>query len=592
MQTVSFSNICLQDGFWSSKQLLVYEKTLWAVYDRFKETGRIDTMDCRDHGITPDFAWASDVFKWIEGAAYLYALKPDEHILKTIQQIVRDVQVGVSPDGYYSSYFNSPLIHEERFSDRNRHELYTIGHMIEAAVAVYEATGDDTLLTISKNSADYVYRVFVKENSAAFVTPGHEEIELALFRLYRLSQEDRYRELAAFFIDRRANNDKDKPIRPDFIEADQSHAPVREQLTAEGHSVRAVYLYCAMADLASLSDDTALQHAIESIFTDIYERKSYITGAIGSVDDSEAFARPYYLPNRSAYAETCAALGLALFCRRLYQKKPDGRYGDLAERALFNGMLSGLSLDGTAFFYTNPLAIDPLRQEIRRVPQRAMQRQHVFSCSCCPPNLVRLIPSIADFLYTYDDRYVYVHQYFANTGLVDGHSIVLNTRYPQNGNVSVKYSGKRALALRRPAWCQVVDTPNPYREENGYLYFESSEVEVTFVMKPIWVTSHEHVHENQGKVALMYGPIVYCAEEQDQPCALDRLRVCTDEPVTVSDSMFGDLPKLIASAVYTPSCETLYQPLTHVQNTCSMMFIPYYTFANRGVDAMRVWLPY
>ncbi len=591
MHTVSFSDIRLTDGFWSDKQTLVYEKTVWAVYKRFSETSRILTMDCQDHGVKPDFAWASDVFKWIEGAAYLYTLHHDTALLDAIRDIVQMVEKGVSADGYYSSYYNSPLVDGTRFTDRNLHELYTIGHMLEAGVALYEATGEDTLLTLGRNCADLLYTVFVKENAAAFSTPGHEEIELALMRLYRTTGEERYRELSAFFVDQRGNKPKDKPIRSDFIEAVQSQLPVRAQVTAEGHAVRAVYLYCAMVDLATSPEDELFRTA-DSLFTDIYEHKAYITGGIGSVDDSEAFARPYYLPNRSAYAETCAALGLALFCRRLYAVKPDGRYGDLAERALFNGMLSGLSLDGTAFFYTNPLAVDLERQGIRRVPQRITQRQHVFRCSCCPPNLVRLIPSIGNFLYTYDDTHVYVHQYFASTGTIAGHAIDLQTRYPQNGKISVKYDGARSLVLRRPAWCQTVKTDAFYREENGYLYFDQSAVDIEFVMQPEFVVANEKVHENSGQVAIVRGPIVYCAEEQDQDFPLDRLTVDTTTPPMVENDTFGGLPKISVRATCAAKRRGLYQPLTREETPCHMTFIPYYSFANREEDNMRVWMRY
>ncbi len=591
MHTVPFSKITLTDGFWADKQQLNYEKVLWAVYDRFQETGRIDSMDCQTYYDDLNIAWGSDVFKWIEGAAYVYQQHPDEAIATAIRAIVKDVKAGTCEDGYYNSYFNNPRVSKPRFTDRNAHELYSLGHMIEAGIAVYEALGDDTLLMLCKHGADLVYRIFVEEESAAFVTPGHEEIELALVRLYRATQERRYLEMAEFFVRQRGNNPKDKPIRPDFVEADQSHAPIAEQTTAEGHAVRAVYLYCAIADLANELQDDTLFHIADTLFCDIYEHKSYITGGIGSTGDSEAFIRPYYLPNTTAYTETCAALGLALFCRRMYSIKADARYGDLAERALYNGMLSGLGLDGTSFFYTNPLEIDLDRRDVRGIPTRITQRKKVFGCSCCPPNLVRLLPSVANFLYTYDNRYLYVHQYMANTATIDGCNIEMKTDYPQNGCVSIASSGQRNLALRRPAWCQEIRTGTPYVEKDGYLYFETSCVTIEFVMQPLFYQASTHVHENAGKIALMRGPIVYCAEEQDQSYPLECLQIDSTATVTVCKDTFGGLPKLQTIGVAALPSELLYQPLNmRTLTPCSVHFIPYYTFANRGEDAMKVWI--
>ena len=590
MNTVSFLDIALTDGFWADKQQLNYENILWAVYDRFKETGRVDSMDCKTYYEELCFAWGSDVFKWIEGAAYVYAKHPDERIVSTIREIVTMVENGIREDGYYNSYFNNPRIDKPRFTDRNLHELYSLGHMIEAGVAVYEAMGDDTLLILSKRGADLVYRIFIEEDSAAFITPGHEEIELALIRLYHTTQDKRYLDLAKFFVDKRGNNQKDQPLVSSFLEVDQSHLPITEQVTAEGHAVRAVYLYCAIADLANELQDESLFQIADRLFRNIAEQKVYITGGIGSTGNGESFTRPYHLPNDTAYAETCAALGLALFCRRLYAVKPDSRYADLAERALYNGMLSGLSLDGTSFFYTNPLEIDLDRRNIRGVPTRITERQKVFDCSCCPPNLVRLLPCVANFVYTYDDRYLYVHQYMANTATVDGYEATLKTAYPHNGHVSVRYTGDRNVALRCPGWCQEVKTTDAYVEKDGYLYFETSSVTVEFVMQPLFYQANTRVHENTGKVALIRGPIVYCAEEQDQLHPLECLRVDPLSTVTVCEDTFGGLPKLQASGFAVAVGDRLYQPFTKQVTPCPITFIPYYTFANRGEDAMRVWI--
>ena len=356
--------------------------------------------------------------------------------------------------------------------------------------------------------------------------------------------------------------------------------------------MRAVYLYCAIADLALELDDAELKAAAERLFDNIYEKKMYITGGIGSQPAGETFTMAYHLPNRTAYAETCAALGLALFARRLTMLTPDGRYGDAAERALYNGMISGLSLDGEAFFYENPLEIDHARLGMPKGHDHATQRKKVFNCSCCPPNLVRLIPSIADFIYTFDDDYLYVHQYMANRGAAANAAVSMETAYPADGKVHVRFEGSRKLALRRPAWCRRVVTDQPYTEKLGYLYFDTNEVTIEFVMEPVFYTASDAVHEDAGRVALMRGPIVYCIESQDQPASVFRCRVDASAPVKVLDETFGGYPILEASGCVIPEQKALYAPVDEAAEPvkCKLRYIPFYTFANRGEDDMQVWV--
>ena len=526
MKKVPFYDLSVTGGFWAERQKTVEEKTVYAVYDRFFETGRVETMDCKLHDVKPHIFWGSDVVKWMEGAAYILEKKEDPRLRKLVDELLDRIEAGVAEDGYYNSYFNSPEPQWERFSDRDKHELYSLGHLIEAAVALSHI-GEDRLLKIACKNADLVDRVFRKEDSAGFTTPGHEEIELALVKLWEATGEKRYLELSEFFVRKRGTSPKDVGIyRKDDGSGIQSHLPMMEQRTAEGHAVRAVYLYSAVADLAEALKDQELRALAEDLFDDIYEKKMYITGGIGSSSLGERFTVPYHLPNRDAYAETCAALGLALFARRMYTMEPDSRYGDAAERALYNGMIAGLSLEGDAFFYSNPLEIDLSREKIPMSYSPATLRQKVFGCSCCPPNLVRLIPSVADFVYTYDEAYLYVHQYIPTTGKVDGVDVLMKTEYPVNGRVRVAYSGKK-LALRKPAWCTEVITQASYTEKKGYLYFDTSEVEVEFVMKPTFYLAGHAVHDDIGRVALMRGPVVYCLEGKDQEASVFR---CCVEP--------------------------------------------------------------
>ncbi len=593
MQQVPFYNVDITGGFWRERQQTVIDKTVWAVYDRFKETGRIDTMDCQKHDVKPHVFWGSDVVKWMEGAAYILKKHPNEKLLQLVNELVEMIEQGTKEDGYYNSYYNNPEVEDPRFTDRNAHELYSSGHMFEAGVALQQALGDDRLLKICQRNADLIDRIFREEDSAAFVTPGHEEIELALVRLYKATNDRRYLELSEFFVRQRGANNKDTNIYVnDKGEYAQFHVPVTEQDEALGHAVRAVYLYCAIADLALELGDAELKAAAERLFDNIYEKKMYITGGIGSQPAGETFTMAYHLPNRTAYAETCAALGLALFARRMTLLTPDGRYGDAAERALYNGMISGLSLDGEAFFYENPLEIDHARLGMPKGHDHATQRKKVFDCSCCPPNLVRLIPSIADFIYTYDDNYLYVHQYMANRGKAANAEVAMETAYPVDGKVHVRFEGSQKLALRRPAWCRRVVTDQPYTEKLGYLYFDANEVTIEFVMEPVFYTAADAVHEDAGRVALMRGPIVYCIESQDQPAEVFRCRVDASAPVKVLDETFGGYPILEASGCVIPEQKALYAPVDEAAEPerCKLRYIPFYTFANRGEDDMQVWV--
>ncbi len=515
MKQVGFENVTITDGYWAEKQKLVKEKTAWAVYNRFYETGRITTLDCswkEGEPNRPHHFWGSDVFKWVEGAAYLLSTKDDNRLKDAVNDIISRIEKGVCEDGYYNSYYNS--VCEKRFSDRRMHELYSLGHFIECAIAVDKYLKDDRLLKIAIKNTQLVDKIFRMENSAAFVTPGHEEIELALFMLYKYLDDEQYLTLMKYFIDMRGNNTKDAENDFDMLES-QSDEPLRNMVSAKGHAVRAVYLYCAMADLSKEIGDKELADATNRLFDDIYHKKMYITGGIGSCNQDEKFTNPYDLPNRDSYTETCAALGLALFCGRLYNQKLDARFGDAFERAIYNGMISGLGLDGESFFYTNPLCIDLQKSNINKTYQPNTARQKVFDCSCCPPNLVRMIPSIGNWIYSYDDDRIYVHQFIANEATIGEDNISIITDYPHSGKVVIKGSNKK-LVIRKPSWCNEFDTKSNFREKGGYLYFDTGTVEIDFKMIPKFIKANSKVHADNGRVALMNGPIVYCAEGKDQ----------------------------------------------------------------------------
>ena len=422
MRHIPFQSVDINSGFWKEMQDKNREVTIYAVRDRFKDSGRFDAFKFDWHeGMDkqPHFFWESDIAKWIEGASYILGKYDNDELIKDIENIIDLIEKNQDKSGYFNIYF-TVCEPEHRFSRRTDHELYCAGHLIEAAIAYYEATGKKRFLDLMCKYVDYIEKIFIIDGQAPFVTPGHEELELALVRLYRCTGEKRYLDMAEFFINQRGNNDKDSALLYDYVNAmyDQSHMPVRRQNSAEGHSVRACYLYCAMADLALELNDIELKNACKNVFNDIINKKMYITGGIGQTHIGEAFTVAYDLPNKRAYAETCAAISLALFAQRMLLLEKNSVYADIIEKVIYNGMISGMSLDGKAFFYENPLEVNPvdrikdvsvLEKSKERFPIN--QRVEVFWCSCCPPNLNRVLASIAGMIYSVENNTLYINQY-------------------------------------------------------------------------------------------------------------------------------------------------------------------------------------
>ena len=350
MNKVEFNNIKITGGFWKERQDLIRNVTAKAVYDRFYDTGRIDAFKFdKKSEIKPHIFWDSDVAKWMEGVAYLIQEKSEPQLEAIVENLIDLIEKNQDDCGYFNIFF-TVVEPQNRFVNRDCHELYCAGHLMEAAVAYYYATGKRKFLDLMCKYADYIEKRFKIDKDAEFVTPGHQEIELALVKMYEATGEKRYLELSKFFIDERG---KRSEFKYDWCKESyhQSHIPVREQKEAVGHAVRATYLYCAMADLALRYNDKDLQSACETIFEDIVNHKMYITGGIGSSRAGEAFTIPYDLPNLIAYTESCAAIGLILFCHRMLLLTNDVKYSHVIERALYNGFLSSFSLDGKSFFY-------------------------------------------------------------------------------------------------------------------------------------------------------------------------------------------------------------------------------------------------
>ncbi len=601
-RTVDFSSTRITGGFWKHKQALVRRVTTKAVYDRFADTGRIDAFrfDWKpDAPNKPHFFWDSDVAKWMEGAAYQIAQRPDARLEKKIDDLVDLIAKNQCEDGYFNIFF-TVVQPENRFANRDWHELYCAGHLMEAAVAYYNATGKRKFLDCMCRYADYIEKRFVIDDDVPFKTPGHEEIELALVRLYECTGEVRYLNLAKHFVDMRGHDE----IRlPDWMDPSysQSHAPVREQRTAEGHAVRAMYLYCGMADVALYTQDRELQAACEAIFDNVANKRMYISGGIGSSGAGEAFTVDYDLPNLISYTESCASLALALFANRMLRFGADAKYSDVVERVIYNGFMSSLSLDGKSFFYQNPLEIMPRmhKRDVsvnhRSVNWPPMQRQEVFACSCCPPNIVRFIPSIANMMYSDDGEVIYVHQFMQSLTTIErnGKMLVIEqvTRYPENGKIKIKLSGGDArVAVRIPGWFDGYDGET----DKGYAYFDlhdGEELDFDFAMKPVFVEARPEVVFDAGRFAVMRGPVLYCMEGADNGELLRDIVLDSRARFKYGKHAVLGVPQLTVRAwrtVREPNAP-LYRQKTQNKEKVDAILIPYYAFANRGESEMQVW---
>lgn len=598
MKRVDFTSTKITGGFWKEWQDTVKNVTVNAVYDRFCDTGRFEAFKFDKNGVKPHIFWDSDVAKWIEGAAYIISQNSAPHLEKIIDELVLLIEKNQDENGYFNIY-HTVIEPENRFKRRDNHELYCAGHFIEAAIAYHNATGKSKLLELMLKYVDHIESRFVKLKDTVFSTPGHEEIELALFKLYEHTGDKKHLDLAKFFVDTRGHRIEDDTDYWGDTIYNQSHKPVREQLTAHGHAVRAVYLYCAMADYARTCNDEELLKACKSLFDDITTKKMYVTGGIGSSYLGEAFTVDYDLPNRVSYTETCAAIGLILFANRMLLIEPERKYADVIERALYNGMLSGVSIDGKGFFYTNPLEIMPYmrtRNECVRENHEWLpitQRVEVFECSCCPPNIVRFFPSVANLLYTVDDASLYVHQFMQSESVIAQNGNKLNikqeTNYPYDGRVKITVSGgSTRLVVRIPGWSDAKYDVN----ENGYACFDVSDgesIELDFEMKPFFVEANPNVANNCAKYAVQNGPIIYCTESIDNGANIRDIRLDSSAEFEVCFDGALNTQVLKIYAYRRKSSSELYYKLGNDLVKFKATLIPYYAFANRGESEMLVW---
>lgn len=568
----------------------------------------------------------SDFYKWVEAVAYSLTQHPDSELEKLADEAIDIVCAAQQEDGYLDTYY---IINgkDKIFSNlRDHHELYCFGHLAEGAVAYYQATGKDKLLKAAMRFADYIDNYFGAEEGKCKGYPGHEIAEMALVRLYEVTGEEKYLNLSSFFVEERGQRPYyyDSENHPDVkIEKghendlryfyNQAHLPVREQKEATGHAVRAVYLYSGMADLARLKNDQSMYDACETLWDSIVNEKMYITGGIGGTHLGEAFSYPFDLPNDTAYAETCASIGLVFFARRMLQMKAVSKYADVMELALYNGILSGMALDGKSFFYVNPLESVPkaCRLDERKWHVKPV-RQKWFGCACCPPNLARLLSSIGSYAYTEKEDTLYVHLYMGSKveKEIDGQTAVISVEggFPWDGTVSVSACGcdkEFTIALRIPGWCRDYTAKGLEGAEtevkDGYLYVtkvwrEGETVTLSFPMEIRVLQADTRVREDIGKLAIMRGPVVYCLEEVDNGADLHLLTVAKNGAMELTDrDIAGTKVKAVTVDGYRRAASEhtgngLYHDYKEAdKEAVKLQYVPYYTWANRGENEMQVW---
>jgi uncharacterized protein len=627
---VPFHAVTIKDAFWTPRIQVNREVTLPTEYGQLKQTGRIDAFrKAWVPGSTPvpHFFWDSDVAKWIEAASYSLASHPDASLDALLDEVIALIAAAQEPDGYLNTYF-SVVEPDNKFTDlRDAHELYCAGHLIEAAVAHFQATGKRSLLNPIIRYVDLIGSVFGCGPGQKHGYCGHEEIELALVKLYRATGEDRFLELSRYFVDERgqapvyyiqetaalARRGQKNHFAPYFEQTMgptfdnryvQAHIPVREQSIVGGHAVRAMYLFCAMADLAGESGDEALLAACARLWDNLVNRRMYLTGGIGNSRTNEGFTFDYDLDNESAYAETCAAVGLVFWSHRLLQLSCDSRYADVLERALYNGVISGISLDGKSFFYVNPLA-----------SLGSHHRQPWFDCACCPPNVARLLASLGEYIYALSAEDIAVHLYVSGTAKFNfrGQAVTLaqETRYPNAGVVTLTLGletpARFGLKLRLPGWCrsaQVSVNGQPIAtntaRELGYLRIErewqpGDSITLELAMPVERIYAHPSIRQDAGKVALQRGPLVFCLEQVDQPAPLTHLRLPRDAKIDAhfDPDLLGGVTVLTAQAHAETAAgwdQSPYQSTPPTQTPVQLTAIPYFTWDNRAPGAMAVWI--
>lgn len=556
----------------------------------------------------------SDAAKWLEAVAYSLSIFPDKELEDMADSFIDVIAKAQDKDGYLNTYYTIKD-REKRWKNlMEGHEMYCAGHMMEAACAYFETTGKDKLLKVMHKNMEHIYQIFITDGVEGY--PGHPEIELALMKMYRVTGDVHCLELAEHFINVRGENPHfyeeeakkrdwtiwgNDPYNHDYM---QCSRPLREQSDAVGHAVRAVYLYTGMADLASQTDDKELRSACERLWNSITERRMYVTGGIGSTVIGEAFSVDYDLPGDTAYAETCASIGLMFFASRMLEIDVDGKYADVMEKAFYNTVLAGMQLDGKNFFYVNPLEVVPGISGVSPTHKHDLPvRPKWYACACCPPNVARLISSIGKYAYGENKDTVFCHLFAdGDVSFQNGFKMRCETNYPYDFHVVYHIvEGEKKIAIRIPAWSKAYSltrngisvTSEPVK---GYIYLNvnaGDEISLLLNEKPYYVYASTKVPRLTGCTAVCRGPLVYCFEGVDNEGDVLSLMLKSNGKMEVSDfdeALLGGTVKISVEAVKVITENSLYSMNAPKEVPCKAVAVPYYTWGNRGENQMRVWL--
>jgi DUF1680 family protein len=621
IQPVAFTQVHVNDNFWAPKIELNRAVTIPYVLQKCRETGRIDNF-LKAAGKMPvgkitDYPFDdTDLYKLIEGASYALQVKKDPELEKSLDSLIAIIAAAQEPDGYLYTFRTMkpeklhPWIGEKRWEKDPElsHELYDCGHLYEAAVAHYLATGKKSMLNIAIKNADLLVRDFGPGKAEYF--PGHQVVEMGLAKMYRVTGKKEYLDLAKFFLDIRGNG----KIRGS--EYNQSQKPVTDQHEAVGHAVRAAYMYSGMADVAALTGDQKYLRAIDDIWNDVVDRKIYLTGGIGATGAGEAFGAPYELPNMSAYAETCASIANVFWNNRMFLMHGDSKYIDVLEKILYNGLLSGIAQDGKHFFYPNPLA-----------SMGQHQRASWFGCACCISNVTRFLPSVPGYVYAQNNNDLYVNLFMSNDATIKLPASEVNieqtTNYPWDGKINIAVDPQKTTAftlrIRIPGWARQEAAPGDlyffedrtskpiiitlngkkieYKTEKGYAVFnrtwnKGDKIAIDFSMDVEKVFANQKVEDDKGRFALQKGPIVYCIEGPDNQDKTVQ-NIVVSEKASVKETYDKDLLNgvLLLSANGSSTKRQLNSDAL-LKTEQEVRAIPYYAWNNRGSGEMEVWIAY
>ncbi|SKC03947.1 glycoside hydrolase family 127 protein [Dyadobacter psychrophilus] len=618
IQPVGFSDVTIQDNFWKPKQEKVATATLNACIIQTEEkSGRIRNFEkvARKQGEKHEGIYYddSDVYKAIEAMAYSLKNRPDAALEKKADEWIDKIAAAQQPDGYLNTYYTLTDMNQ-RWTDMEKHEDYCAGHLMEAAVAYYNTTGKRKLLGVAIRFADHIDSTFRVANRPW--VSGHQEIELALMKMYHLTKEDRYLKLADWFLEQRGHGHGKGKIWDDWKDPAycQDNVPVKQQKEITGHAVRAMYQYTGAADVASVTQDPGYLNAMTTVWEDVVYRNMYLTGGIGSSGSNEGFSQDFDLPNGSAYSETCASVGMVFWNQRMNSLTGDAKYTDVLERSLYNGALDGLSLTGDLFFYGNPLS-----------SMGNNARSAWFGTACCPSNIARLVASVGDYIYGKSETKIWVNLFVgSNTSFQIGKTNVplrMETNYPWEGNVRIKMTPsqkvKYALNIRIPGWAANTAVPGElysfksagnekveillngktvtYHLEKGYavidrIWQNGDEIEVKLPMEVRQVRARKELKANEGRIALQRGPLVYCVEGADNAGEVWDLLMPENPTFSIQNGRILDEP-IISIQANLLKVEAAADGLNVKTKPQLVTAIPYYSWANRGKGPMQVWLP-